>query len=220
VLTISRLSRWSINYYNDTAREAKQGAMDRQRANGGLGSKACVVFESDYLREHVHFGYAVTVHAAQGVTADTAHAVIAESASRALAYVAMSRGRDTNLAYIYTHFTGEADHEHTDPTAGADVHVLRRGTKYAASHYFRMILANDEAPRTMHAEAERTDRELLPDIVGRLLDRHHAHRTARRQAWRDHTAAQRAFYERYQRLAANIGRAAHRGMDRGYGLEL
>jgi len=36
-LTISRLSRWSINYYNDTAREAKQAAMDRQRANGGLG---------------------------------------------------------------------------------------------------------------------------------------------------------------------------------------
>jgi TrwC relaxase len=37
VLTISRLSRWSINYYNDTAREATNGAMDRRRANGGLG---------------------------------------------------------------------------------------------------------------------------------------------------------------------------------------
>jgi hypothetical protein len=37
VLTISRLSRWSINYYNDTARQANQAGMDRQRANGGLG---------------------------------------------------------------------------------------------------------------------------------------------------------------------------------------
>ena len=37
MLTISRLSRWSINYYNDTARQANQAAMDRQRANGGLG---------------------------------------------------------------------------------------------------------------------------------------------------------------------------------------
>ena len=185
-----------------------------------LTDKARVVFESDYLREHVHLGYAVTVHSAQGVTADTAHAVIAESASRAMAYVAMSRGRDTNHAYIYTHFSGEADHEHTTPVAGADVHVLRRGTKYAAAHYFRMILANDERPRTMHAEAEHTDRELLPDIVGQLLDRHDARRAARRQAWREHTAAQRAFYERYERLAADIGRAAERGMDRGYGLEL
>jgi conjugative relaxase-like TrwC/TraI family protein len=183
-----------------------------------LTDKARVVFESDYLREHVHLGYAVTVHTAQGVTADTAHAVIAESASRALAYVAMSRGRDTNHAYIYTHFSGEADHEHGASVAG--VHMLRRGTKYAAAHCFRMILANDDRPRTMHAEAERTDRELLPEIVARLLDLHAARRAARRQTWREHTATERAFYERYQRLAADIGRAADRGTDRGYGLEL
>jgi TrwC relaxase len=37
VLTISRLWRWRINYHNDTARQAKQAAMERQRANGGLG---------------------------------------------------------------------------------------------------------------------------------------------------------------------------------------
>lgn len=37
MLTISRLSRWSIAYYEKTANEAKQSAMDRQAANGGLG---------------------------------------------------------------------------------------------------------------------------------------------------------------------------------------
>ena len=37
MLTISRLSRWSINYYNETANQARQASMDRQRANGGLG---------------------------------------------------------------------------------------------------------------------------------------------------------------------------------------
>ena len=185
-----------------------------------LTDKARVVFESDYLREHVHLGYALTVHSAQGITADTTHAVIAESASRAMAYVAMSRGRNTNHAYIYTHFSGEADHEHTAPVVGDKVHILRRDTKYGAAHYFRMILANDERPRTMHAEAECTERELLPDIIGWLLARHDARRAARRRDWRDHTAAQRAFYERYQRLAADLGRAADRGMDRGYGLEL
>ena len=37
MLTISRLSRWSINYYNDTARQARRAGLDRQRANGGLG---------------------------------------------------------------------------------------------------------------------------------------------------------------------------------------
>jgi conjugative relaxase-like TrwC/TraI family protein len=185
-----------------------------------LTDNARVVFDGGYLREHVHLGYAVTVHCAQGVTADTCRALIGENSGRALAYVALSRGRDTNHAYLYTRSGGEADHEHTTPVAGADVHMAQRGTKYSAAHCLRMIMANDERPRTMHAEAQRTDREVLPEIVGRLLDRHDSRRAACRQAWRDHTAAQRAFYERYERLAADIERAAERGMDRGYGLEL
>ena len=37
MLTISRLSRWSINYYNDTANKAQAAAMDRQAAGGRLG---------------------------------------------------------------------------------------------------------------------------------------------------------------------------------------
>jgi hypothetical protein len=37
MLTISRLSRWSINYYNDTANRAQAAAMDRRAAGGGLG---------------------------------------------------------------------------------------------------------------------------------------------------------------------------------------
>lgn len=37
VLTISRLKRFGIAYYNDTADQAKQASMDRQPANGGLG---------------------------------------------------------------------------------------------------------------------------------------------------------------------------------------
>jgi conjugative relaxase-like TrwC/TraI family protein len=37
LLTISRLSRWSINYYNDTANKAQAVALDRRAAGGGLG---------------------------------------------------------------------------------------------------------------------------------------------------------------------------------------
>lgn len=43
MLTISRLSRWSVNYYNDTANAAQAAAMDRQAAGGGLG---------EYYAEH------------------------------------------------------------------------------------------------------------------------------------------------------------------------
>jgi AAA domain len=185
-----------------------------------LTDNARAVFENDYVRQHITLGYATTVHSAQGVTAGTTHAVIGESASRAIAYVAISRGRERNHVYIYTREAGEADHEHRHLLDDGEVHQLRRGNKYAAAHYFRTILANDERPRTMHAEAENTDRELLPEIVAQLLERLEARRTARRQTWREHIAAQRAFYERYERLVADMGSAAERGMDRGYGLEL
>jgi hypothetical protein len=37
VFTISRLTPWSIRYYNDTANTVKQAGLDRQAANGGLG---------------------------------------------------------------------------------------------------------------------------------------------------------------------------------------
>jgi conjugative relaxase-like TrwC/TraI family protein len=43
MLTISKLKRWSINYYNETAQSAAQAANDLQRANGGLG---------EYYSEH------------------------------------------------------------------------------------------------------------------------------------------------------------------------
>ena len=37
MLTISKLKRWSINYYIDTATAAEQAARDLARAGGGLG---------------------------------------------------------------------------------------------------------------------------------------------------------------------------------------
>ncbi len=36
MLTVAKLSLWSVNYYNDTARAVGDAVKDRQRANGGL----------------------------------------------------------------------------------------------------------------------------------------------------------------------------------------
>jgi ATP-dependent exoDNAse (exonuclease V) alpha subunit len=186
-----------------------------------LGDNACVVFENDYLRQHVTLGYAVTVHTAQGVTADTAHVVLGESANRAMAYVGMSRGRDANHAYVYTGLGSEANHEQTAPTGDGEAHVLRRGNTYEAAHYLRTVLANNDRPRTMHAEAERAERERLPAIVSQSLDRHEQRLVARRESWRRQAAAERAFRATYDRLAAVAQRAAERsrGLDID-GLEL
>ena len=124
-----------------------------------LDDGARAAFTGDYLREHITHGYAVTVHSAQGVTADTTHAVLGENTSRNLLYVAMTRGRDTNTAYLYERIAGEGEHEHAQPTPG--VHVARRGTGRDASQLVRAIIANhDEQARTAHdIAAETHDRE-------------------------------------------------------------
>jgi ATP-dependent exoDNAse (exonuclease V) alpha subunit len=175
-----------------------------------LTDKVRVVFDNDYLREHITLGYAVTVHSAQGVTTETAHAVLGDGATRAMAYVAMSRGRDTNQAYIYTRDSAEADHDQAPPMTGGEFHQLRRGTKYSAAHYLRGIVGNDDRPRTMHVQAQLTDRALLPDTIGRLLDRHDQRLIARAEAWRQHAAAARGFRAAGVRMMSAADRTADR----------
>ena len=53
-----------------------------------------------YAREHVELAYATTVYGAQGETTHTGHLILGEHTSAASAYVAMTRGRDHNLAHL------------------------------------------------------------------------------------------------------------------------
>ncbi|WP_448074222.1 TrwC relaxase [Georgenia yuyongxinii] len=66
----------------------------------GRRLEASVVLPATYVAEHVDLGYAVTAHRAQGLTVDTAHVVVAGSTTREYLYVAMTRGRNTNIAYV------------------------------------------------------------------------------------------------------------------------
>jgi hypothetical protein len=96
------------------------------------------------------------MHAAQGVTTDTAIAGMGDNASRAMAYVALTRGRNINHAFIYQRTPGEADHQHSTPVTDPQIHTPHRGPAYTAGHLLRTILANDERPTTMHTTAEHT----------------------------------------------------------------
>jgi conjugative relaxase-like TrwC/TraI family protein len=189
-----------------------------------LTDHARVVFDDGYVREHITLGYATTLHAAQGITVGSSAmrgaclTVLSTSATRAMAYVGMTRGKDDNHAFIYQSFTGEADHEHTRTAFGAQIHQVQRGTKYEAAHNFRMILANDDRPRTMHAEAERTDRDLLPPLVGAVLDRNDGRRAARRTAWRQHNVQARARQAAHERLSILTRNTTARATERQRGV--
>lgn len=62
-----------------------------------------------YVRSHVELGYAGTVHAAQGRTVDTCHSLIDPTVTRELAYVALTRARQKNMAYTVTDPVGLVD---------------------------------------------------------------------------------------------------------------
>ncbi|PZS14678.1 MAG: TrwC relaxase, partial [Pseudonocardiales bacterium] len=54
----------------------------------------------DYVRAHLQLAYASTIHGVQGDTTSAAQVVIGEHTSAAGAYVAMTRGRETNSAHL------------------------------------------------------------------------------------------------------------------------
>jgi hypothetical protein len=81
-----------------------------------------------------------------------------------------------------------------------------------------MILANDDRPLTMHAQAERADRHRLPPVVAELLERNQQRRAHRRETWSGYSAAERARKAACERI---ISHDRSRGLsDDGYGLEL
>ena len=59
-----------------------------------------VTLPAGYVAEQVQLGYASTIHGAQGSTVDTTHTVLTGAESRQGLYVALSRGRATNHAYV------------------------------------------------------------------------------------------------------------------------
>jgi hypothetical protein len=62
--------------------------------------------------------------------------VLGENTTRALLYVAMTRGRNTNSAYLYERRAGETEHEHNQPDS---LHILRRSTSREAARPERKV---------------------------------------------------------------------------------
>jgi hypothetical protein len=234
-LTVEPGSHWRRGDRIDQVRNGNRwrvvsiDAKNKRIAAERLTDRARAIFDGDYLREHITLGYAGTVHSAQGMTVGNSNqygvcwSILSDRASRAMAYVGMTRGRDENHLAIYPAVTNEAHQHHHGADTG--IHQTHRGTKHAAAQAFHTILtANDDRAATMHTVAARTDRELLPAAVAALLDRNDQRRADRAQAWRQHTAQNRARDAAYQRLTVTRQQAAQRqrsrSRDRGYGLEL
>jgi conjugative relaxase-like TrwC/TraI family protein len=125
---------------------------------GGLvvvdGDGAIAHLPAGYVEVHLTLAYASTVHATQGRTVDTAHAVLGEQAHREDAYVALTRGRDRNTAYLTT-------------TRAPDAHDQERLTSTPVG---RLAAILDRTGSTRSAELERRlgdrDRISLGSVAG------------------------------------------------------
>ncbi len=91
----------------------EDGSLTVQRP-GARGRRGRVLLPADYVAQFVELGYAITAHRAQGATVDTAHLVVhSSSMTREAFYVAMTRGRFSNIAYVATDEAHLEEHQHT-----------------------------------------------------------------------------------------------------------
>jgi conjugative relaxase-like TrwC/TraI family protein len=85
----------------------------RGEDSGDAGASGWVRLPAHYVAEHVELGYAITAHRAQSTTVDTAHVITGPGMAREHLYVAMTRGRHVNHAYVpldHHEATDEAHH--------------------------------------------------------------------------------------------------------------
>src|SRR5439155_11766092 len=134
-----------------------------------------VTLPADYVTNDVVLEYAGTTHAAQGGTRFVSHALIAERDSVNSVYVALSRGREANLAHVDSGIEASQDNQ---PTVQDPVAVLAR------------ILSRDEPSDALSAlesrdaamEQAKSLRTLFP--IWQDLDSEHTKTT-----WRDRLTA-------------------------------
>ena len=131
------------------------GALAVRREAGG----PAVVLPAEYTAEHVELGYATTAFRAQGATVDTAHAVISgPSMTREVLYVALTRAREANVAYVCNDVLPEPLQGFADvPTTGRGVLTAVLGHVGAATSAHEIRVEEIEAAasiRTLAAEYE------------------------------------------------------------------
>ena len=110
---------------------------------------------ADYVRTSTGLGYAITIHAAQGVTADTMHGLVTGQESRQQLYTMLTRGRVAN--HLYLQVVGDGD-----------PHTLIRPDTVAPrtpTETLQQILARDEAPASASTLLRR-----LSDPAAQLFD--------------------------------------------------
>ena len=156
---------------------------------------------ASYVSEHVTLAYASTVHVAQGRTVDAGYPVLGPGTDAASAYVALTRGRDSNVAFVITRHVAEG------AETGETHTVARRGAAEVLADVIRppdvdpnRTALTEAEDATQHARATATHVDPLIEVIADTI----AGRTA---GWLDQLAADGTLPERHRMaLAADEAR--------------
>jgi conjugative relaxase-like TrwC/TraI family protein len=111
-----------------------------------------------YVADHVELGYATTIHRAQGATVDTTHVVVRAGLARQSLYVAMTRGRHANHAYVAVDgFLEPEDHHSGEILTGRQVlekALATDGSEQSATAILRARQDRSTSPRRLTAIRE------------------------------------------------------------------
>ncbi|MGO1315428.1 MAG: MobF family relaxase [Cellulomonadaceae bacterium] len=131
--------RWTVTQAHD------DGSLTVRRAHSKL--RTAITLPAAYVAGNVELGYAITAHRAQGSTVDTAHAIVhSPEMTRESLYVAMTRGRESNRAYIATDEHHLEEHQHRD-----DLQMTARSILYGILQH---VGAEPSAHETITAEQD------------------------------------------------------------------
>ncbi len=136
-----------------------------------------------YVADHVELGYASTIHRAQGATVDTAHVLARPGMDRQALYVAMTRGRQTNHAYVAT--DGFTEQHQAAPVTGRQILeqiAATDGTEHSATVTLRRRLDAAGSQDRLASIRETLTAAQLPEAAAeldRLIARRRAERAAR-----------------------------------------
>lgn len=117
-----------------TKKPHRDGTVTARRVDTG----AIIRLSPLYLGTSAELGYATTAHRSQGITVDTSHIVLTQGClTRELFYVGMTRGRNSNTAYVC-----ESNPALDEPDAG--------GPSTSWRQILGEVLAAEGAERTAH----------------------------------------------------------------------
>jgi hypothetical protein len=166
-LIVTRENRRTLTVCSgkDFVKNGDVWAVTRRHANGDLTARhhdhgGTARLPASYVAANVELAYATTVHRAQGMTVDAGHILVDKTMTRESLYVALSRGRTTNRAYVVT-----------DEALDVDLHIPP-GPRLDALDVLRCVLAGESSEHSATETISETLQaaESLATLVPAYLD--------------------------------------------------